>query len=93
MKTSDCPNITLAAFLQLLFFIVYFPANAQPKYDFRNASQISGTDRQVGALYRFPNVRSGVDALVSITIITGGLTINTLDGTSSGVVGDNNFCD
>lgn len=84
MKTCDTSNIYLAVLLQLLVFIVHFSANAQPKYDFRNASRISGTDRQVGALYRFPNVRSGVDALVSITAITGGLTINTLDGTSSG---------
>lgn len=84
MKTSDSRNITLTAFLQLLFFIIHFPANAQPRYDFRNSSKISGTSRQVGALYHFPNVRSGVDALVSITAITGGLTINTFDGTSSG---------
>ncbi|HEX6427887.1 MAG TPA: T9SS type A sorting domain-containing protein [Niastella sp.] len=84
MKTCNTPNISLAALIQLLFFIVHFSANAQPRYDFRNSSKISGTSRQVGALYRFPNVRSGVDALVSITAITGGLTINTFDGTSSG---------
>ena len=81
MKTNGTQKIALAVLLQLLFFIIHFSLNAQPKYDFRNASKISGTDRQVGAVYRFPNVRSGIDALVSITAITGGLTINTLDGT------------
>jgi hypothetical protein len=38
----------------------------------------------VGAQYRFSNVSTGTDALVTITAITGGLTLNTLDATSSG---------
>ena len=45
---------------------------------------ISGTDRQVDAVYRFPNVCTGTDALVTITAITGGLILDDLDGTSSG---------
>lgn len=78
-------NVTLTGILlPLLFLLSFASATAQPKYDFRNATRLSGSDRQVGALYRFPNVRAGVDALVSVTAITGGLTLNTLDGTSSG---------
>lgn len=79
MKTNGTKAIAIAVLL-LFTFSLY----AQPKYDFRNASKIAGTDLQVGARYRFPNVRTGVDALVSITAITGGLTLNALDGTSSG---------
>lgn len=75
---------TIAVLIQLLFLIASFSVNAQPKYDFRNSTKISGTDRQVGALYRFPNVKSGVDALVTITAMTGGVILNTFDGTSSG---------
>lgn len=84
MKTSAPTHLAITAFLLQLLLLTNYSANAQARYDFRNAVRISGTDRQVGALYRFPNVRTGVDALVSITAITGGLTINTLDGTSSG---------
>lgn len=82
MKTN-CTLIKVALF-SLFILILHTSVLAQTKYDFRNSSKISGTDRQVGALYRFPNVRAGVDALVTITAITGGLTINTLDATSSG---------
>jgi hypothetical protein len=50
-----------------------YPAKISPKIRFWTEI-FGGTDRQVGALYRFRNVRSGIDALVSITAITGGLT-------------------
>ena len=84
MKTNGTQTIAIVVFLVLLLLFLEITANAQPKYDFRNATKISGTDRQAGALYRFPNVRTGTDALVTITTITGGLTLDNLDGTSSG---------
>jgi hypothetical protein len=84
MKTNGFSIGSFTVALLLLFLLFGAPANGQARYNFRNAVKISGTDRQVGALYRFSNVRSGVDALVTITAITGGLIINTLDGTSSG---------
>ena len=42
-------------------FLILLPiiSFAQPDYDFRNGILISGTNLQVGALYRFNNVKSG----------------------------------
>lgn len=47
----------------------------------------SGTDKQVGAVYRFSNVTSGVDALVKIDSLNNGATLNAIDGqgTTGGV--------
>ena len=70
--------------MQLVLLFGSTTLMAQPKYDFRNATKISGSNRQVGALYRFPNVRTGTDALVTITAITGSLTLDVLDDNSSG---------
>lgn len=84
MKTNGIRISSFTVTLQLLFFLFSIAANGQARYNFRNAVKITGTDRQVGAQYRFSNVHTGADALVTITAITGGLIINTLDGTSSG---------
>ena len=43
---------------------------------------VSGTDKQIGAVYLFKNVKTGVDATVTIKDITGGVTLNTIDGGS-----------
>lgn len=84
MKTNGTPMMTAAVFIFLLLFIADLKVNAQARYEFRNGTKISGTDRKVGALYRFSNVRTGIDAMVNITAITGGITLTKLDGTSSG---------
>lgn len=84
MKTNATRTIAVFVFFLLILLFLFISGNAQPRYDFRNATRISGADKKVGALYRFPNVRTGTDALVTITAITGGLVLNTLDGTSSG---------
>ncbi|MBH03319.1 MAG: hypothetical protein CMP08_04230, partial [Xanthomonadales bacterium] len=45
---------------------------------------VSGTDRQVGAVYRFANVASGVDALVTIETLSNA-TITAIDANQNGV--------
>jgi Secretion system C-terminal sorting domain len=65
-----------------LFFILPIVTIAQPDYDFRNGTLVSGTDLQAGAKYRFNNVKSGVDAFVTLTFISPGITLNELDGAS-----------
>lgn len=40
---------------------------------------ISGTNNQINSVYRFANVKTGVDALVTIVSSTGGATVNLLD--------------
>ena len=45
------------------------------KLDFRNPTLVSGTANSVGAIYRFSNVATGVDARVRINSIVGTLAI------------------
>ncbi len=82
MKTNGTRIILIVVFLQLLALICSIGASAQPDYDFSNGSHISGPDKQVQGRYRFTSVKPGIDAIVTITSITGGLTINQIDGNS-----------
>src|SRR5688572_5655927 len=58
--------------------------SGQPSFNFQNAVRISGTDLQVNAQYRFSNITTGTDALVTITQFNGGAYLTELDGTSYG---------
>jgi hypothetical protein len=53
-------------------------------FNFRNPTRISGTNLQVGAVYRFANVKGGTDALVRINAMTNGATLDELDRTDDG---------
>jgi hypothetical protein len=79
-------NVTLTPVLKRAIFVLYlflpFVAFCQPDYDFRNPSLISGTDLQINAVYLFQNVRPGVDATVTVTNITGGIILSSIDGPS-----------
>jgi hypothetical protein len=68
--------------LFILLILTSFTAFCQPDYDFRNSTLISGTDKQIGAVYLFQNVKAGVDATVTITNIVGGVSLNNIDGGS-----------
>ncbi len=57
---------------------------AQPDYTFKNAVKVSGTALQTGATYKFSNVKSGVDAMVTIKAQTGGITLTDFDNNSTG---------
>jgi Secretion system C-terminal sorting domain len=59
-------------------------AIAQPTLSFKNYSLQSGTDRMPGAVYRFTNVKSGVDALVTLVASVNGATLDSVDQVSSG---------
>ena len=82
MKTNGTRIILIVVFLQLLALICSIGASAQPDYNFSNGSLISGTDKQVNARYRFTSVKPGIDAIVTITSITGGIALNQIDGSS-----------
>jgi len=55
---------------------------AQPDYIFNNPVHLSGTNLQIGASYRFPDVKPGIDGIITITDMTGGMTLSELDGAS-----------
>lgn len=74
--------------LILSFFVCLFltsNASAQaPIYKFQGPSLVSGTDKAVNAVYRFPNVTTGFDALVQITNISAGISLRDIDRTADG---------
>lgn len=82
MKTNGTRVLIIALFLYLSLVVLSFTSYAQPDYDFSTGSLISGSDRAVGGQYRFTNVKPGVDAIVTITAITGGISLNNIDGNS-----------
>lgn len=84
MKTNGTRIILVTVFLYLLLVVFTFSTFAQspPDYSFTSSSLVSGTDRQVGAKYRFNNVKAGVDAFLTITSISSGVTLSNIDGSS-----------
>lgn len=84
MKTIFTTLQFIQAFCFLLFLFPIIQVAAQPDFDFRNPALESdpSTDLNVGAVYRFQNVKPGVDAIVTITDITGGITIADIDAGS-----------
>lgn len=57
---------------------------AQPDYSFKNAVKVSGSALQTGTKYKFSNVKSGVDAMITIKAQTGGITLTDIDNNSTG---------
>ena len=85
MKTNGTPVLLIAIILQLLIFATSFTTQAAPPdYRFSSYTRISGTDRQVNARYRFHSVKTGVDAIITITALTNGVTLNEFDATGNG---------
>lgn len=82
MKTTSTPSNLLAALLLSAVFLLSARSMAQPDYDFRNPTLISGTDKQVGAVYLFSGVKTGVDARVTFNYISPGSTVREVDGSS-----------
>jgi len=83
MKTNGTLKIFLLRSIFILLLFIYAQvAFCQPDYDFRNPVLVSGTDKQIGAVYLFSNVKPGVDAFVTIKDITGGIILDNIDGGS-----------
>ena len=85
MKTGFLSNKGIIVFALTVLFVLPLKIFAQT-YVFQNPTLITApaTDLQKGAQYRFKNINATVDAIVTITDITGGMTLSELDGTSSG---------
>ncbi len=80
MKTNvDLPSVKII----LIFLLSFFLQSAlfsQPDYKFTSRIHESGPNLQVGAMYLYQNVKTGVDARVTIMNLTGGITVNDIDG-------------
>ncbi|MFT3911591.1 MAG: T9SS type A sorting domain-containing protein [Ferruginibacter sp.] len=78
MKT----NFTIYCLAFLALSLSSVPANSQTssQYNFNAAPVlISGTANQVNAKYRFANVSTGIDAIITIMSSTNGATVDILD--------------
>lgn len=77
-----------AVCMTVCFFVIISSQKAHsqsaPIYKFNSSTLDSGTALTVGAVYRFHNVASGVDALVKITSATAGITLRNIDRTIDG---------
>src|SRR5450755_2134121 len=83
MKRNFTTNPAIKSILLLAIAVsISVAAFCQPDYDFRNSTLVSGTDLQVNAVYLFQNVKPGVDATVTITDMTGGIYLSSIDGPS-----------
>lgn len=70
---------TLRVIWLLLPALFSLTATAQPDYEFKNAVHESGTALQPGAVYKFADVKGGVDARITVMGFTGGVTLNAID--------------
>lgn len=59
-------------------------AQTAPLYNFSSYTLDSGTALTTGAVYRFSNVHTNVDAFVKVTAISGGMTLKDIDRTADG---------
>ncbi len=78
----------LAACLAVFSFAIIAPqkvsAQVAPIFSFSSYTLVSGTALTSGAVYRFTNVATGVDALVTISTISAGITLRNIDRTNDG---------
>jgi hypothetical protein len=77
-------NLTRLTLLSASVILLQLAAKAQPNYIFKNAQLVSGTALQTGAKYKFSNVKAGMDAEVTITAQTGGITLANIDNLATG---------
>ena len=82
MKTNFTRVVLIRAFLLILLSLYFLLVFGQPDFTFKSGVLISGTDKQVGAVYNYTNVKAGVDAKVTITSISAGITVVDFDAGS-----------
>ena len=68
----------------LALVLIGLKSYSQPEYYFLNSSLESGFDKEVGAQYRFPSVKPGFDALVTIDFISPDIKIVDFDDNKNG---------
>ena len=77
-----------AALLAIVCFVIVAPKKSQaqtpPIFNFNSWSLESGTALTSGAVYRFANVATGVDALVTVSTVTSGIVLRNIDRTIDG---------
>ncbi|MGC4038187.1 MAG: hypothetical protein QM764_19650 [Chitinophagaceae bacterium] len=79
-------SVVISSVLLIFFFTTNAGAQGNDSYyptlSFNSPVLKSGTDLQVGAVYTFPNVETGIDAEVTIMGMTGGAWLSEIDNTT-----------
>ncbi|NII29609.1 DUF4300 family protein [Pseudoflavitalea sp. X16] len=68
----------------MLLSLAALPQCVSPSMIFKTPSLISGTGGTVGAIYKFSNVATGIDATIEIVNLMNGAGLNQMDNTSQG---------
>jgi hypothetical protein len=79
MKTNGTPLLIRKISLFAAVVFNFLAAWSQPDYTFKEGVLQSGTDLQTGAVYKFDNVKPGLNAHVTITDIQGGISLSSID--------------
>jgi hypothetical protein len=84
MNTNVTSSNAALRLLTTFFLFLSLSGYSQPDYNFRNAQLLTAwnTDLKVGAIYKFPLVKTGIDARLTIMAMSAGVTLTELDGTS-----------
>jgi hypothetical protein len=72
-------HFTRKVYLLPFFFLLRIVCIAQPEYSFKNPVLKSGIPLLPGAVYKFSNVKPGVDANITVLSATGGVTLTSID--------------
>lgn len=84
MKTNNLLCVERLSLLILALALQGISYAQPPIYSFKNPVLVSGVSGQVNAVYRFPNVYTGLDARVKIVAKTGGISLVSIDRTLDG---------
>lgn len=82
MKTISTLQKYLTRMMVIALIFISKESFSQPDYSFAGATLLSGTNLQVGAVYKFTNVRPGIDARLTISAKSPGIGLTELDGAS-----------
>jgi hypothetical protein len=89
MKANENPlKARLFGIILLTVLSVAGYTQARPDYVFKNSALISGIVNQPGSSYRFPAVKTGVDAIVVINSISTNVKIVDFDDNANGGFND-----
>jgi hypothetical protein len=84
MKVHIAPLLFLLVQLFVGSDQAFSQCSNPPSLVFANPVLLSGTDGQIGAVYRFPNVAPGMDAHIQILGLGNGALLGEIDNTTQG---------
>src|SRR5688500_17579896 len=84
MKTVSVPHAKFACLMLICSIFSVSVFSQSNTLSFQNAVLVSGSNNKLHAVYKFPAVANGVDALVSIDSMVNGASVTQIDETGVG---------